>query len=79
MFNWKIHKDIFIRILKDIYTDNSLGPLLGFKGGTAALLFYGLDRLSVDLIFDLLNQKKEDFVFERQGGIISGYGKVKAK
>ena len=79
MINWKIHKDIFIRILKDIYTDNSLGPLLGFKGGTAALLFYGLDRLSVDLDFDLLDPTKEDFVFERTERIISRYGKVKSK
>ncbi len=77
MFNWENHKGIFIRILKDIYTDNSLGPLLGFKGGTAALLFYGLDRLSVDLDFDLLDPAKEDFVFDKIERIISRYGKVK--
>ena len=33
------HKNILIRILKDIYTDSSLGPFLGFKGGTAAYFF----------------------------------------
>ena len=42
------HKNILIKILKDIYTDSSLGPLLGFKGGTAAYLFYDLNRLLAD-------------------------------
>lgn len=28
----------FIQILKEIYKDTSMGPLLGFKGGPAALL-----------------------------------------
>ena len=52
------HKNILLKILKDIYTDTSLGPLLGFKGGTAAYLFYNLNRFSVDLDFDLLNDSK---------------------
>ena len=73
------HKNIFIRILKDIYTDNTIGPVLGFKGGTAAYLFYNLPRFSVDLDFDLLNQEKEDYVFERIEKIISAYGKIKIK
>jgi hypothetical protein len=33
------HKNILIKILKDIYTDSNIGPILGFKGGTAAYLF----------------------------------------
>jgi len=73
------HKSIFIKILKNIYTDNSLGPLLGFKGGTAAYLFYELNRFSVDLDFDLLEPEKEDYVFEKIEGIISDYGKIKTK
>ncbi|MFA6917797.1 MAG: nucleotidyl transferase AbiEii/AbiGii toxin family protein [Candidatus Gracilibacteria bacterium] len=77
MLNIEIHKNFLIRILKDIYTDNTLGPILGFKGGTAALLFYGLNRFSVDLDFDLLDPKHEDYVFERVGKIISAYGKIK--
>ena len=77
MLNIEKHKNILIRILKDIYTDNTLGPLLGFKGGTAALLFYELNRFSVDLDFDLLNPEKEDYVFEKVGKIISAYGKIK--
>ena len=40
-------------IIKDIYS-SSLRNKLGFKGGTMAYFFYGLDRFSVDLDFDLL-------------------------
>lgn len=71
------HKGILIRILKDIYTDNTLGPILGFKGGTAAMLFYGLNRFSIDLDFDLLDPEQEDAVFEKVGTIVSAYGKIK--
>lgn len=77
MLNAEKHRGILIRILKDIYTDNTLGPILGFKGGTAALLFYELSRFSVDLDFDLLDEEKEDYVLERVGKIISTYGKIK--
>ncbi len=73
------HKNILIKILKDIYTDNAIGPILGFKGGTAAYLFYNLNRFSVDLDFDLLEPEKEDYVFERIEKIISAYGKIKTK
>lgn len=37
------HKNILIKILKDIYTDNTVGPVLGFKGGTAVYLFHNLE------------------------------------
>jgi predicted nucleotidyltransferase component of viral defense system len=77
MLNPEKHKGILERILKDIYTDNTLGPVLGFKGGTAALLFYELSRFSVDLDFDLLDPEKEDYVFERVGIIVAKYGKIK--
>ncbi len=77
MLDIERHKGFLIRILKDMYTDNTLGPVLGFKGGTAALLFYELPRFSVDLDFDLLDQKQEDHVFEKVGKIIASYGKVK--
>lgn len=77
VLNIEKHKGILIRILKDIYTDNTLGPVLGFKGGTAALLFYELNRFSVDLDFDLLDSGKEDYVFERVGKIVATYGKMK--
>lgn len=71
------HKNILIKILKDIYTDPAISPILGFKGGTAAALFYDLDRFSVDLDFDLLDTAKEDYVFERVKTILEGYGKLK--
>jgi predicted nucleotidyltransferase component of viral defense system len=71
------HKNILIKILKDIYTDSTIGPILGFKGGTAAYLFYGLNRFSVDLDFDLLDHQKEDYVFERLGKILKNYGTLK--
>lgn len=77
MLNIETHKNILVRILKDIYTDNTLGPVLGFKGGTAALLFYELSRFSVDLDFDLLDLEQEDYVFERVGEIVSAYGKIR--
>lgn len=72
------HKNILIKILKDIYTDPTISPILGFKGGTAATFFYDLDRFSVDLDFDLLNPEKEDYVFERVKAIIENYGILKA-
>ena len=72
-----IHKNILFQILKDIYSDTTIAPLLGFKGGTAALLFFELDRFSVDLDFDLLDSNNEDHVFERVGQIAKKYGIVK--
>ena len=65
--------------MKDIYTDASLGPVLGFKGGTAANFFYDLGRFSVDLDFDLLNGDKEAFVFEKIEKILNEYGTIKEK
>jgi len=73
------HKNILIKILKDIYTDTSLGYLLGLKGGTAAYLFYNLGRFSVDLDFDLLDGNKEKEVFEKIENIIKKYGIIKKK
>ena len=70
------HKNILLQILKDIYSDTSIAPHLGFKGSTAALLFYGLTRDSVDLDFDLLNEEKETEVFEKIQKIIASYGTV---
>lgn len=71
------HKNILIKILKDIYTDTTIAPLLGFKGGTCAYLFYNLNRFSLDLDFDLLGKEKEDYIFKRILEIAKGYGKIK--
>lgn len=70
------HKNILLQILKDIFSDTSISPYLGFKGGTAALMFYGLDRDSVDLDFDLLDENKEQKVFDKIQKIAAGYGKI---
>jgi len=71
------HKSILLQILKDIYSDTSLSPYLGFKGGTAAYLFYNLERFSVDLDFDLLDETKEEQVFSKIEQIVKNYGQVK--
>ena len=68
------HRAKLIVILKDIYDDSELRTALGFKGGTAAMLFYDLPRFSVDLDFDLLKASKEDFVFEKAGSIFHFLG-----
>ncbi len=75
--NITLHKTILFQILKDIYSDTTVSPFLGFKGGTAALMFYTLDRFSVDLDFDLLDVSKEDYVFERITSIVNKYGSLK--
>ncbi|MCC6962535.1 MAG: nucleotidyl transferase AbiEii/AbiGii toxin family protein [candidate division Zixibacteria bacterium] len=66
-----------LQLLKDVYSDSAIAPFLGFKGGTAAFMFYGLSRFSVDLDFDLLNDSKEDIVFERIEKVLKKYGVIK--
>ena len=77
ILNISAHKTILVKILKDIYSNPILGNVLGFKGGTAANLFYGLNRFSVDLDFDLLDESKEDYVFEEIRKILENYGEVR--
>jgi predicted nucleotidyltransferase component of viral defense system len=79
MLDRDVQQSILLQILKDIYADTSLGPLLGFKGGTAAHFFHNLSRFSIDLDFDLLNGAKEDFVFEKVERILREYGTIKEK
>lgn len=54
MLNRQKHEQILKNILRDIFTTPDLQGRLGFKGGTCLYLFYGLDRFSVDLDFNLL-------------------------
>jgi len=79
MLDINTHKTILLQILKDIYTDTSLGPVLGLKGGTAAYLFYRLGRFSVDLDFDLLDSEKESSVYKKLEAILGQYGVIKEK
>jgi predicted nucleotidyltransferase component of viral defense system len=75
--NIAVHKTTLFQILKGLYSDTSVSPFLGFKGGTAALMFYGLDRFSIDLDLDLLDDTKEDLVFERVISILKKHGTLK--
>ena len=77
MVNINIHKAVFITILRSIYSDTLLRSILGFKGGTAAMLFYGLPRFSVDLDFDLLDIRKQNDVFTRLKEILPQFGQLK--
>lgn len=76
MLDLEKHRLIMVQILKDIYTEFTLGNSLGFKGGTATYLLYDLPRFSVDLDFDLLPGAKEQEVFFKLEQILKSYGKV---
>ena len=80
MLNREKHRLIMGRIVEDIYRDIAIAPQLGFKGGTAAYLFYGLPRFSVDLDFDLLeieNQELNQMILAEITKIIERYGQVR--
>jgi predicted nucleotidyltransferase component of viral defense system len=79
MLNKEKHQLIMGKILRDIYSDISISPLLGFKGGTAAYLFYGLPRFSTDLDFDILSEDENDrkIVYNKILEIIKKYGIIK--
>lgn len=74
MVNINLHRISLVNILREIYSDTLLRTNLGFKGGTAAMLFYGLPRFSVDLDFDLLDPDKKEAVFERLKEILPQFG-----
>jgi len=73
------HKFLMVQILRDIFGDVELANALGFKGGTALMFFYGLDRFSVDLDFNLLDEAKAVAVFEKVERIVLRYGIIKDK
>ena len=77
MLNRNVHKTILLQILKEVYTDTSLGPVLGFKGGSAAHFFYDLGRFSLDLDIDLLDDTKEEYVFEKMKKILKEFGNIR--
>ena len=53
-----IHKNWMYRVLTEIADDTALNELLRFKGGTCAAMRGIIDRFSVDLDFDLIDDKK---------------------
>jgi predicted nucleotidyltransferase component of viral defense system len=70
------HKFLLVQLLKDIYSDLGLSACLGFKGGTALMLFHDLPRFSVDLDFNLLCPGKEEEIYSKIKGIINRYGTI---
>ena len=71
------HRSIMLEVLKGIYKDNLLGPILGFKGGTLLYILHNLPRFSVDLDFDLLDEKKENQVLPKLEKILNNIGIIK--
>lgn len=77
MLDLNKHKFYLVQILKDIYSDLELANHLGFKGGTAMMLFYDLPRFSVDLDFNLLEVSVSEKVFSGVRKILLKYGRIK--
>lgn len=75
MLDQKKHRKILFEIIKDVY-DSPVGSFLGFKGGTMLYFFHELDRFSVDLDFDLLDEGKSEEVFSSIRKIIGKYGTI---
>ena len=73
------HRRIMLKILEEISADALLSNNLGFKGGTACYFLHGLDRFSVDLDFDLLDENKDEIVKKRLLKLLNKYGSVKTK
>ena len=63
--NKELHEYYMRTILKEIFQDSFLSNILAFKGGTSLFFFHKLERFSVDLDFNLLDNTKEDLVFEK--------------
>lgn len=79
MLNREKHQLVMGQILREIYTNVSIAPLFGFKGGTCAYFFYGLPRFSVDLDFDLFptSEEAQNLVFETIKKILEEHGEIK--
>ena len=76
MLNIKKHRQFLFNILVSIYKQ-PWSDYLGFKGGTMAYFFYDLDRFSVDLDFDLLEDKSIKKIEDKMPAVLSSYGKIK--
>lgn len=53
MLNRSRHEIILKQILGDIFKHEKLQGQVAFKGGTCLYIFYGLNRFSTDLDFNL--------------------------
>ena len=65
------HQLALKQLLREIFSDNELSAQLVFKGGTALMLFYGLNRFSTDLDFDI-RPLAADIDFERLRKLVAG-------
>ncbi len=72
------HRRVMLRVLADIAADPLLSINLGFKGGTCCYFLHELDRFSVDLDFDSLNENKDEAILVRIREVLAVYGEVKA-
>lgn len=70
------HKFFLIQVLKEIYADPALAVGLGFKGGTAMMLFHDLPRFSVDLDFNLLGDSESRSVYDKLRQLLMNYGTI---
>jgi len=72
------HKFMMLQILRDIYSNLLLANSLGFKGGTALMLFHRLPRFSIDLDFDLIHadKEKEALIYKIIRDILLKYGTI---
>jgi hypothetical protein len=76
MFEIKKHRQVLFELVTAIYR-SEISSFLGFKGGTMAYFFYGLNRFSIDLDFDLLSPDKKDLVHQELLAILKNFGVVK--
>jgi predicted nucleotidyltransferase component of viral defense system len=70
------HRFYLTQILTDIYSDRELARCLGFKGGTALMLFHNLPRFSIDLDFDLLETERAAQVYAKVKNMLLKYGEI---
>lgn len=70
------HKLYMAQILSLIYKDKDLCNILGFKGGTALMFFHNLPRFSTDLDFNLLDESKQDVVYNKIRQILLRFGTI---
>lgn len=70
------HRLYMAQILSLIFKDKDLCNNLAFKGGTALMFFYNLNRFSTDLDFNLLDVSKLDMVYEKVRAILIRFGKI---
>lgn len=75
MLNIQEHEYLLKRMLRDIAGNPELNNQLAFKGGTCLYLFYGLDRFSVDLDFNLVSD--QDLAVDKMNEILGKYLKIK--